>query len=121
MINQSHILLLGDSMFMDGVAESLLKRRSSTVVRSSSSTQEVKEFVNSLNPEMIVYELSEQNANPIFTIIREQVDTFHLAIDLNSKQIITLHCQRKPTGSMQELCEFIGQEISFENTEKEAQ
>ena len=120
MINQPHILLLGDSVFMDSVAESLQKkRRSSTIVRISSNTQEVKEFVNSLNPDLIVYELSEQNTNPIFTIIREQANTFHLAIDLDSKQIIMLHCQRKPTGSMQELCELIGQEISLENIKKE--
>ena len=112
MRNQPHVLLLGDSVFIDSVAKSLLKGDSSNVIRISSNTLELREFVNSFKPDLIVYELNGNNTNPLFTIISEQPDSFHLAIDLNTNQIALLHCQRKPTGPMQELCELISHEVS---------
>ena len=109
------VLLLGKSVFMDSVAESLIERKSSNVIRISSTIQKARELVNSLNPDLIVFELNSQNTDPIFTIIREQADTLHLAIDLNCKQIILLDCQRKPAASMQELCELVLHEVSLRN------
>ena len=119
MAYQPQVLLLGESVFMDSVAESLLERKSSNVVRVSSKAHKAKELVNSLNPDLIVYELNAQNNDPIFAIIREQADTLHLAIDLNYKQVILLDCQRKPAESMQELCELVSQEVGFKNIKKE--
>ena len=112
---QPQVVLLGESVFMDSVAESLMERKSSHVVRISSNIQKARELVNSLNPDLIVYELNSQNTDPIFSIIREQADTLHLAIDLNCKQIILLDCQRKPAESMQDLCELVLQEVSLKN------
>ena len=112
---QPQVVILGESVFMDSVAESLMGRKSSHVVRISSNIQNASELVNSLNPDLIVYELNAQNTGPIFSIIREQADTLHLAIDLNCKQIILLDCHRKPAESMQDLCELVFQEVSLRN------
>ena len=112
---QPQVVLLGESVFMDSVAESLMERKSSHVVRISSNIQNARELVNSLNPDLIVYELNAQNTDPIFAIIREQADTLHLAIDLSCKQIILLDCQRKPAESMQDLCELVLQEVNLKN------
>ena len=119
--NQPHVLLLGDSVLMDSVAESLSKQEFTNVIRTSSNSQEAREYVNSLNPDLIVYELNAKNTDPILTIISEQTDTLHLAIDLNRNQVILLDCQRKPTESMQELCELVSQEVRLKNIKKEAQ
>ena len=115
MERKPQVLLLGDSVFMDSVAESLLERKCSNVVRICSKTQQARDLVNFLNPDLIVYELNSQNTDPIFAIIKEQADTLHLAIDLNCKQIILLDCQRKPAESMQDLCELVLQEVSLKN------
>ena len=112
---QPQVLLLGESVFMDSVAESLIERQSSNVIRISSTIQKARELVNSLNPDLIVYELNSRNTDPIFMIIREQADTLHLAIDLNYKQIILLDCRRKPAETMQELCELVLQEVGLKN------
>ena len=121
MVKQSHILLLGDSVFMDSIAENLLAKKSYNVVRINSNTQEIKTFLKTINPDLIIYELHEENADLIFTIISEQENTFHLAIDLNAKQTILLHCRRQPTGSMQELCELVNQELNSENIKEEVE
>ena len=110
------VLLLGESVFMDSVAVSLVECNTSNVVRVCSSTQSARELVNSLNPDLIVYELHTKNTDPIFAIIKEQGDTLHLAIDLDYNQIILLKCQRKPAESMHELCKIINQEVNSKNT-----
>ncbi|MCK5793989.1 MAG: hypothetical protein KAH12_04755 [Anaerolineales bacterium] len=115
MENQPYILLLGESVIMDSVAKSLLEMNLLNVIRISSNSQEIRKFMQSFKPDLIVYEFNEQNANPLFSIINEQPDTFHLAIDLSSKQFTFLHCQRKPTRSMQEFCELIYQEVDLKN------
>ena len=119
MANQPHVLLLGDSVLMDSVAKSLTKQKFTNVIRISSNSQEAMECVNSMHPDLIVYELNAMKTDPIHTIISGQTDTLHLAIDLNCNQVILLDCQRKPTASMQELCELISQEVSLKNIEKE--
>ena len=109
------VLLLGDSVFMDSVAESLLERKCANVVRICSKTQQARDLVNFLNPDLIVYELNVQNTDPVFAVIKEQADTLHLAIDLDYNQIILFDCQRKPADSMQDLCELVLQEVSLKN------
>ena len=121
MAYRPQVLLLGESVFMDSVAESLLECNTSNVVRISSRTQEARELVNSINPDLIVYELHTQNTDPIFAIIKEQTDTLHLVIDLDYNQIILLDCQRKPAESMQELCELINQEVNIKKEETNTQ
>ena len=121
MANQPHVLLLGASVLMDSVAESLTKQEFTNVIRSSSNYQETMEFVNSLHPDLIVYELNSVNVDPILSIIRDQTDTSHLAIDMNCNQVILLDCQRKQTESMQELCDLVSHEVKQKSTKKEVQ
>ena len=112
MENQHHVLLMGESVLMDSVAENLSKREYPQVTRIRSDAQEARKFAKTFNPDLIVYELNGQNMGPIFSMIRSQADTTHLAIDLDSKQVILLDCQRKPTGSMQELCDLVYKNVS---------
>ena len=107
MADQPHILLLGDSVLMDGIAESLSKRRFHNMTRINSDARDARTFVNCFIPDLVIYELNAINIDPILTIIREQSDTLHLAVDMTSSQVILLDCRRKPTQSMHELCELI--------------
>ena len=115
MKGKPQVLLLGDSVFMDSVAESLFERKSSYVFRICSKAREARRFINLLNPDLIIYELNAQNTDPVFAIIKEQADTLHLAIDLDYNQIILFDCQRKQAGSMQDLCELVLNEVNLKN------
>lgn len=119
MAHQPSVLLLGESLFMDSIAERLSEREMSHIIRISSKTQNGRELASSFNPDLIVYELDSQNSNSILKIIREQSNTMHLAIDLVCNQIILLNCQRKPADSLQELCDLVSQEITKEKNRKE--
>ena len=121
MANQPHILLLGDSVLMDGIAESMSKRDFYNMTRINSTSQEAQVFVRCFIPDLVIYELNATNIDPILTIIREQSDTLHLAVDMSSSQVILLDCQRKPTESMQELCELVCNVVKQRNFHEEVQ
>lgn len=113
MESQHHVLLLGDSVLMDSVAESLIDRNFSNVIRINSNIHEASEILKSFNPDLVVYELIEQNSDPVFTIICKQANSSHLVIDLNCNQVILLDSQRKSAESLQALCDLVSQEVNF--------
>ena len=117
--DKPYILLFGESILMDGIAESLIKQELTNVIHICSSAPEAMDFINSLDPDLIVYELNAINTDPIFKIIREQTESLHLAIDLSCSQAILLNCQRKPTESMQALCDLVNQEANHKNLKRE--
>lgn len=119
MAQKPNVLLFGESVLMDSIAESLGERECSQVIRINSQAPKVRETVNSLNPDLIVYELDPQNTEAIFTIIREQADSIHLAIDLICKQVIVLDCHSKAAESMQELCDLVYQNVGHKGVIKE--
>jgi hypothetical protein len=110
-----HVLLLGNSVFMDGVAESLLAHRKSIVTRVNADIYDVDEYLLSIKPDLIIYELNRNGAAPVFTLLNENSEVSHLAIDLTHKLVFFYHCKCEPSGSMQELCDFVSDEIAFKN------
>jgi hypothetical protein len=109
MEKQPQILLIGDSVLIDSLGEKLNGRADSQIVRKCSTTVEAQKTVNIFIPDLVIYELNAKNADSIFSMLRSQADTMHLVLDLDSKQVILLESQRKPTGSMQELCDLVNQ------------
>ena len=118
MENAPHVLLLGNSVFMDGIAESLLGHQQSVVTRVNTNIEEVGPLLPSITPDLIIYELGSSANHPIFALMNEQAEISHLAIDLKSKLVFLYHCKTGPTGSMQELCDFVSDEIAFKNRKK---
>ncbi len=111
MTSKPHVLLLGNSIFIDSIAESLLKQNMSVVTRMNVSVYEAKDTVFSIKPDLVIYELGQDISAPLFTPSKDNTDIAHLAIDLDGKMIFLFQCKREPTGSMQELCDFISREI----------
>ena len=119
MENQPQVVLLGDSVLMDGVADGLAERNFSNVIRINTIAGNVRELILSLEPDLVVYEHSIPKTNPILSVLSEQPGTMLLAIDLNTSRVIVLNSQPHPTRSMQELCEIIKGEVDSKALKKE--
>ena len=118
MENAPHVLLLGNSVFMDSIAESLLEHQQLVITRVNTGIDEIGILPPSITPDLIIYELGSSAKYPIFALMSEQAEISHLAIDLKSKLVFLYHCKTGPTGSMQELCDFVSDEIAFKNRKK---
>jgi hypothetical protein len=105
--NPPQVLILGESVLMDSLAASLEKQEAPQIIRIRTDAREAQKYLNARNPDLILYELTGFDLNPILSMIRGQKNTTHLAIDLDRKQLILLNCRIKPTGSIQDLCDLI--------------
>ena len=119
MEDKPHVLLLGSSVFIDGISESLLKQNKSVITRMNVNVYEAKDALFALKPDMVIYELGKDISAPLFTTANENTNISHLAIDLNDKLIFLFHYKCEPTSSMQELCDFISNEIDSKNKQTE--
>ena len=113
MAREPHVLLLGNSIFMDSLVGSLQVQNKTKVTQIETDIVDVKDIVNSINPDVIVYELGAQIARPDFAISIDHTKILQLAIDINGCQAFWVHYKRQPTKSMQELCDFICREASL--------
>jgi hypothetical protein len=101
------IVLLGDSLLMDGVAMSLADGRRLGVVQMDASITDIGERLRSLKPELILFELDSPGTPAVFSLLREEPDTLLLGLDRDSSHVIVLNGSRHPTRSMQELGQLV--------------
>jgi len=119
MENQHQVVLLGDSVLMDGVADSLAERNFNNIIRINTIAGNVRELILSLEPDLVVFEHSLPKTNPILSILSERPGTLLLALDLNTSRVIVLNSHHRQTRSMQELCEIICCEVDNNALRKE--
>jgi hypothetical protein len=101
------IVLLGDSLLMDGVAMSLGDGWRVGVVQMDASIAEMGERLRSLKPELILFELDSPGTPAVFSLLREEPGTLLLGLDRDCSQVIVLNSSRHPTRSMQELGQLV--------------
>ncbi len=108
---QPQVVLLGDSVLMDSVANSLIDRQFLDVVRITKETSEFNQLTDSLLPDLIVYEYDTKITDLVHSLLSKQIDSLLLVIDPYFSQVIVLDCHLRPAQSMQELCELIKEEV----------
>lgn len=106
------VVLLGESVLMDGVAVSLGDQRVLDVRRTHISAVGLRERLQSLKPDLIVVELDTQGSQSIVTLVREQPSTLLLGLDLTCSRVIVLNSHQHMTPTMNDLCQVVQAEVS---------
>jgi hypothetical protein len=107
------VVLLGDSLLLDGVAMSLGDRWRLGVVQMDTSIADIGERLISLKPELILFELDNPRTPAVFSLLREEPDTVLLGLDRDRSQVIVLSSSQHATQSMQELGQLVQLQASF--------
>ena len=110
METRSLVVLLGDSVLMDGVAVGLEDRQFG-VVRLDATDDDIGGRLTALTPDLIVFELDSPRSPSILSLLREQPDTLLLGLDLTCSQVIVLNSHRYITRTMKELCQLVQTEV----------
>lgn len=106
------VVLLGDSVLMDGVAVGLADRQALGVVRVEGSTLEIGERLRTLEPDLIVVELDNPQSPSILSLLREQPDTLVLGLELNCNRVLVLNSHQHAARTMTELFHVVRAEVS---------
>jgi hypothetical protein len=101
------VVLLGDSLLMDGVAVSLAGRPKLRMVRMDPDVTDIGECLESLKPDLIVFELDNPRSPMIFSILREHPGILLIGLDPDSSQAIVLNSQQHITETMNDLAEIV--------------
>ena len=95
------VALLGNSLIIDGVAESLTSWQPLDVVRID--TADFEQRIKTLKPDLVVYELENPQSNSILSLLSEQPGTLLLGLDTSSSRVIVMNSHQHITRTMHDL------------------
>jgi len=99
------IVLLGDSVLMDSVAEYLAARQMPGVVRTACSS--IDDQLEFLEPDLILFELGRPCSARVMTMLQQQPDLAMIGLDLKSSRAIVLGGHQRLIGNMEDLYELV--------------
>ena len=111
MRKQSLVLLLGESLLMDGVAESLARNSKVLIRREMSIDLDMCIYIKLLKPEMIIFELGISNIDAILSGLSEQSNMILLGLDLDSCRVVVLNCKQFLVDTMSDLSRLLESEM----------
>ena len=110
------VVLLGDSLLMDGVAVSLADRQLWGMIRLDIDALDIGECIGecmeSLNADLIVFELDSPWSSSILSLIKEQPGILLIGLDLSRSRAIVLNSHQHLTQSMNDLCQVVQAEAN---------
>ena len=112
MQKQPLIVLLGDSVLIDGVAAGLAGRQVPEMVRIATFNGDIAERLKALEPDLIVFELDAPRSSSIFSLLRQQPGIMLLGLDLDYNQVIVLNSHQHITSTMNDLYQLVQAEAS---------
>ena len=101
------VVLLGDSLLMDGVAMSLGDTRQMGVLQMGPSLADVGERLRSLKPEMILFELDSPRTPALISLLREEPGTLLLGLDPDCSRVVVLNGSQHLARNMTELGQLV--------------
>ena len=105
------VILLGDSLLMEGVAVSLANCPQIAIIRFDCSVIDIWEQVITLEPDMVIFELKIPHSPLILSLVKEKPGMRMIAIDLDSSQVIVLSSRQHHTRSMHDLYQIVEAEV----------
>ena len=115
MSRQPLIVLLGDSVLIDGVAVSLGGSQVLRVARISTLAFNIDECLKSLKPDLVVFELDSPYSSLVFSFLRRQPGLRLIGLDLTCSQVIVLDSYQHATRAMSELAHVVQVETCRES------
>ena len=104
---QPLVVVLGDSLLMEGAAVSLADCRQMSLVRIDSNLSDIWQQINDLNPDVIVFELEIPHSPIVLSLLKERPGILLLGLDLECNRVLVLNSRQHFTQTMHDLCQII--------------
>ena len=106
------VVLLGDSLLMDGIAVSLAGREMPGTIRMDSDVVDVREHLKTLQPDLVIFELGTPQSPAILSLLSQQPGLQLMGLDPACSRVIMLNSQQHPTPTMYELYQVVQAETA---------
>jgi len=104
---------------MDGVAVSLTGEQMPNLVRLEAECKEIREQLNSLEPDVIVFELETPKAQSIISLLKDRPGMLLIGLDTDCCQAIVLNSRQHLTQSMNDLQNVVQMVTNFKGVSSE--
>ena len=101
------ILILGDSLLMEGIAVSLAGCPQLSLIGIDYSEFDVWQKIDSLNPDAILFELEIPQSPLILWLLKERPGILLLGLDLSRSRVIVLNSRQHCSKTMHDLCQIV--------------
>ncbi len=106
---EPRIVLLGDSVLMDSVAESLAVRQVPGVLRTACTS--IGDQFEFLKPDLILFELGRPYSARVIALLQRRPGLVMIGLDLNSSRAIVLGGYQRVIDNMEDLYQVVQAEI----------
>jgi hypothetical protein len=100
------VVLLGDSLLMDGIAVSLAGRKMPGTIRRDSGV-DIKECLKTLQPDLVIFEMGASQLPALLALLSEQPGIQLIGLDPACSRVIVLNSQQHVIPTMNELCQVV--------------
>lgn len=114
MDNRPLVVLLGKSLLMDGIALGLGDEQLSGMVRLDVVTGDMREKMQTLKPDLIVFELEDPAAQVIIPFLKNQPDILLIGLDLDRNRAIVLNSCQHLAESINDLQQLVQKVVNRE-------
>jgi hypothetical protein len=107
MEEQPLVVLLGESLLMDGLAASLAGRQTLGTIRIDTDVVRSRGCLEALKPDLILFEMDHPWALDVFSLLGEQPGVWLIGLHMSSSRVIVLNNHQHMTPTMNELCQVV--------------
>ena len=105
--HQPAVVLLGNSLLMDGVAISLANTQMDNVIRADPAVADTRAYLQSLQPDLIILELGDHRTDTALSLLKENPDIILIGLNEDSSRVSVLKTQECTIDTMQDLQEVL--------------
>ena len=110
MRNQPLVLLLGESILMEGVAASLAKSQLICMRHQVSVDLDLGGYIRHTQPDMIIFELGSASIEAMLSGLCQYTNILILGLDLDCQRAVVLISKQLPVQSMNDLGRLLERE-----------
>ena len=111
MADQPLVVVLGDSLLMEGVAVSLANCPQMPLIRLDCNASDIWQQIDALDPDVIVLELKIPHSPFILTLLKERPGILLLGLDQDCNRVIVLNSRIHFSRTMHDLCQIVEAEV----------
>ena len=107
MKNKPIIVILGNTVLIEGVLVSLKNQENLCIYRIENPGPDLDACLRSMLPNLIIFELDDPGLGDYFDFLKETSEISFIGLDRKSSQVIVVNSYQRNTGSMQDFIQFI--------------
>lgn len=105
----SHLVLLGNSVFLAGIKAQLEQVSALELITIDSVPADVASWVRRVRPQAVLFDLTMQHPDFAVALLREQPGLLLLGVDPNSNELLVLSSHPQQALSVSDLVQIIQQ------------